>query len=228
LPDEAADAERPSAGPALQLKVRLLHVSPMVWRRLLVPAAASLCELHGIIQVAMGWEGVHLFQFHLRAARYGSSELSAASPDVSLASFRLRSGSRFAYEYGLNAPWGHEIRVERHAEPGAGKPGPFCLDDHGYCPAEDGGGPAGHLAHQRDATGLDAMNDLDTVAEVLEQVLRTRTTAALDDPDTRWEFEAALERMRERESFLPVPFSRREVNARLRRGEHRVLMHQQT
>ena len=33
--------------------------------------------------------------------------------------------------------------------------------------------------------------------------------------------------MRERESFLPVPFSRREVNARLRRGEHRVLMHQQ-
>jgi hypothetical protein len=57
----------------------------MVWRRLLVPAAASLRELHGVIQVAMGWEGVHLFQFHLRAARYGSFELSAASPDVNLA-----------------------------------------------------------------------------------------------------------------------------------------------
>jgi hypothetical protein len=55
----------------------------------------------------------------------------------------------------------------------------------------------------------------------------TRTTAALDDPDTRWEFKAALERMQERERFLPVPFSRREVNARFRRGEHRVLMHQQ-
>ncbi len=227
MPDEPADAERPSTGPALQLKVRLLQVSPMVWRRLLVPAAVSLRELHGVIQVAMGWEGIHLFQFRLRAVRYGSSELSASSPDVALGSVRLRPGSRFVYEYDLNAPWRHEVRVERHAEPEAGKPYPFCLDGHGDCPAEDSGGPAGHLAHQRDAAGLDARNDLDTVAEVLEEVLRTRTTAALDDPDTRWEFEAALERMRERESFLPVPFSRREVNARLRRGEHRVLMHQQ-
>jgi hypothetical protein len=71
------------------------------------------------------------------------------------------------------------------------------------------------------------MDDLDTVAGVLEAVLHTRTTTALDDPDTREGFEAALERMQARERFLPVPFSRRAVNARLRRGEHHVLMHQQ-
>ena len=47
------DPERPSIGPALQLKVRLLEVSPMVWRRLLVPAATSLRELHGVIQVVL-------------------------------------------------------------------------------------------------------------------------------------------------------------------------------
>ena len=199
----------------------------MVWRRLLVPAATTLHELHGVFQVAMGWEGIHLFQFHLRAARYGSSELSAGSPDVALQTLRLRAGSRFVYEYDLTGPWRHEVRVERRVEPGAGKPGPFCLAGHGDCPAEDSCGPAGHLAHRRGAAGLDALTDLDTVAEVLEQVLRTRTTAVLDDSDTRWEFEAALERMREREGFLPVPFSRREVNARFRRGEHRVLMHQQ-
>jgi hypothetical protein len=228
LPDEPADPERPSSGPDLQLKVRLLEVSPMVWRRLLVPAATSLRELHGTIQVAMGWEGVHLFQFYLRALRYGSSELSAASADVSLESFRLRAGSRFAYEYDLNVPWRHEVRVERHIEPGAGRPGPYCLDGRGDCPAEDCGGPAGHLAHQHEAVGLEAMDDLVTMTEVLGEVLRTRTTAALDDPDARREFEAALERMQERERFLPAPFSRREVNARLRRGEHRVLMHQQT
>jgi Plasmid pRiA4b ORF-3-like protein len=58
LPDEPADSEHPNIGPALQLKVRLLEVSPMVWRRLLVPAATSLRELHGIIQVAMGWESI--------------------------------------------------------------------------------------------------------------------------------------------------------------------------
>jgi hypothetical protein len=29
----------------------------MVWRRLLVPSRYTLRELHGVIQVAMGWEG---------------------------------------------------------------------------------------------------------------------------------------------------------------------------
>jgi hypothetical protein len=227
LPEEPADPERPSIGPALQLKVRLLEISPMVWRRLLVPAATSLRELHGIIQVAMGWEGIHLFQLRLRAVRYGSPELSATSPDVDLASFRLRRGSRFVYEYDLNVPWRHEVRVEQHIEPEAGRPCPLCLAGHGDCPAEDSGGPAGHLARQHEAVGFEAMSDLDTVTEVLEVVLRTRTTAALEDPNLRWEFEAALERMQERERFLPVPFSRREVNARLRRGEHRLLMHPQ-
>lgn len=218
----------PNAGPALQLKVRLLRVSPMVWRRLLVPATMTLRELHGVVQVAMGWEGIHLFQFHLRAVRYGSSELSTSSPDVALETFRLRSGSRFVYEYDLNAPWRHEVRVEQQVEPEAGRPGPRCLDGRGDCPAEDCGGPAGYLAHRHEAVGLEAMDDLDTTAEVLEEVLRTRTTAVLDDPDKRWAFETALERMREREHFLPVPFSRREVNDRLRHGEHRALVHQQT
>jgi hypothetical protein len=227
LSDEPADADHRNAGPALQLKVRLLEVSQMVWRRLLVPVGASLRELHGVLQVAMGWEGIHLFQFHLRAVRYGSPELSACSPGVMLASFRLRPGSRFLYEYDLNVSWRHELRVEQQVDVEAGTPCPRCLDGHGACPAEDCGGPAGYLARQHEAVGFEAMSDVDTVAELLEEVLRTRTTAALDDTDRRWEFEAALERMRERERFLPRPFSRREVNARLRRGEHRVLMHQQ-
>jgi len=73
----AADAEA-----VLQIKVWLIGISPMVWRRVLLPATFTLHELHGVMQVAMGWEGIHLFQFCLRAVRYGSSELSASSPDV--------------------------------------------------------------------------------------------------------------------------------------------------
>ena len=45
----------------VQLKVRLLGISPMIWRRVLVPASVSLQELHGILQVGMGWEGIHLY-----------------------------------------------------------------------------------------------------------------------------------------------------------------------
>ena len=79
----------------LQIKVWLIGVSPMVWRRVLVPAAFTLRALHGVIQVAMGWEGFHLFQFCLRAVRYGSWELSTSSPDITLAALRLRKGARF-------------------------------------------------------------------------------------------------------------------------------------
>ena len=37
-----------------QVKVWLLGISPMVWRRVLVPSTCMPHELHGVIQVAMG------------------------------------------------------------------------------------------------------------------------------------------------------------------------------
>ena len=47
----------------------------------------------------MGWEGIHLFQFHLRAIRYGSWEISARSPEVTLESLRLRRGAPRTFAY---------------------------------------------------------------------------------------------------------------------------------
>ena len=66
-------------GPILQLKIRLLGISPMVWRRILVPGSASLRELHGIVQVVMGWTGIHLFEFTIRGVRYTGPDLWASS-----------------------------------------------------------------------------------------------------------------------------------------------------
>jgi len=79
-PDADPDAAPPVADEAgvVQVKVWLLGISPMIWRRLLVPGASTLRELHGMIQVAMGWEGIHLYQFCLRSRRYGSWEVSAS------------------------------------------------------------------------------------------------------------------------------------------------------
>jgi hypothetical protein len=83
----------------------LAGISAMIWRRVLVPATFTLRELHGVIQVAMGWEGLHLYDFHLHAARYGLWEVAASSPDITLAALRFRKGQRFIYEYDLNIPW---------------------------------------------------------------------------------------------------------------------------
>ncbi len=52
----------------------------MVWRRVLIPASTTLRCRNGVLQGAMGWEGIHLFFFDIYAVRYGSFELHAANP----------------------------------------------------------------------------------------------------------------------------------------------------
>ena len=93
--DESTSPSAADIEAILQIKIWLIGISSKVWRRVLVPATCTLGELHGVVQVAMGWDGIHLYQFCLRAARYGSWELSASSPDVTLAAPRLRKGARF-------------------------------------------------------------------------------------------------------------------------------------
>ena len=73
---------------------------------------------------------------------------------------------------------------------------------------------------------LDAAEDLDTMVEILRQVVLERRPDVLDDEETRRRLEDAVARSQARERAQGRPFSRRSVNARLRRGEHRELMHQ--
>jgi hypothetical protein len=61
----------------------------------------------GAFQVAMGREGICI-----RAARYGSWELSASSPDATLVALQFRQGAQFVYECDLNIPWRHEVCLE--------------------------------------------------------------------------------------------------------------------
>jgi hypothetical protein len=91
-PRAKSSPSEPPSGSILQVKIRLLDISPMVWRRLLVPAAFTLEELHGVLQVAMGWEGLHLYRFRIHAVHYGSFELCISSPRVPLDAFRFRKG----------------------------------------------------------------------------------------------------------------------------------------
>jgi hypothetical protein len=228
LPPAVNDAPPTSdAGEVLQIKVWLVGISPMIWRRILVPAAFSLRELHGVMQVAMGWEGIHLYQFCLRAARYGSGEVSASSPDVTLAALRFRKGARFVYEYDLNIPWRHEVRIEDRLEPEAEKAYPLCTGGSGACPPEDRGGPESFMAGRDDLLSFDALEDLETMATTLQQVVLEDRPEVLDDQDARSELENAVERAKAREEARGRPFSRREVNTSFRDGEHHNLMHQQ-
>src|SRR3954469_12805107 len=166
----------------------------MVWRRVLVANTCTVRELHGVLQVAMGWEGLHLYQFCLRAARYGSWELSGAFAAVTLAALQLRKRTRFAYEYDLNIPWRHEVRIENRMAPENGQFYPVCIGGNGACPPEDCGGPGAYLAGLGDMVSMAALEDLGTMAEIIGEVVLERRTELLDDEETRWRLEYAVER----------------------------------
>ncbi len=225
-PDRQGSSLAVDAAAIVQIKIWLLGMSPMVWRRVQVSGSTTLRELHGVIQVAMGWEGIHLYQFSLRATRYGSSELSASSPDVTLAALRLRQRAWFLYEYDLNIPWRHEVRIEEYLAAQPNMAHPVCIGGNGACPPEDCHDPAAFMSGSVHAVSWEALEDLGTMAEILEQVVIKHRTDLLDDEDTRWRLEQAVDRTRARERAKGIAFSRRRVNERLSQGEYRELMHQ--
>ena len=214
-------------GAILQVKVRLLGVSPMVWRRVLVAESTSLRALHGVVQVAMGWEGIHLFEFAVRGVRYAGPDLSGLSTDVPLSDFRFRRNAKFRYAYDMSCWWEHELRVEERLRTASGKRYPRCIGGAGACPPEDCGGPDAYHARRDEAMGLDAMDDLALVANAVERVLVAKDCSCVDDDDTRWRLERAVERLGSHARFLETTFSRGVVNRGLRAGDHRRLMHRQ-
>jgi len=54
-----------------QLKVVLLGVSPMIWRRLLASSDCTITDLNYILQIAMGWPDDHLNRFRIHGIQYG-------------------------------------------------------------------------------------------------------------------------------------------------------------
>jgi hypothetical protein len=97
---------------------------------------------------------------------------------------------------------------------------------HG-CPPEDCGGPAGYAERRLEAAGFDALEDLATLADWVQDVVLDGKTDPLADAERLGDLEDALDRMKARQPYLADELSRRAVNARFRKGEHRDLMHQQ-
>jgi hypothetical protein len=214
-------------GEVLQFKIWLKGISPMIWRRVQVTATSTLRDLHGVFQVAMGWDGIHLFEFSLRAVHYGSSELGWRSPNISFGDLQIRKGARFSYEYDLNIPWEHEVRLENRIQPEPGRTYPYCVAGHEPCPPEDCGGPIGFMERRDSRYSLEGIEDLAAVADFVGRVVLKKQTAVLKDEAVIEEMRDVLERLEIRNSWQGKAFSRKAVNDRLRNGEHLKLMYQQ-
>lgn len=56
--------------PSHILKVTLDYVEPAVWRTFQIPISASLDDLHLVLQIVMGWENEHLYDFRVGKQTY--------------------------------------------------------------------------------------------------------------------------------------------------------------
>jgi len=132
-----------------QLKVVLRGVEPSIWRRLQVPASTTLAELHGVVQVAMGWQDCHLHQFEIAGVTYGIDDGEGWGPaPKDERHTRLDSvagkGTGFTYEYDFGDGWEHDIDVEDVLDAEVGKAYPACIAGERSCPPEDCGGTWGY------------------------------------------------------------------------------------
>jgi hypothetical protein len=100
-----------------QLKVVLLGISPMIWRRLLVRGDSTIADLHYIFQISLGWTDTHLHQFRIHGRKYGIAQIGGIGfrdnpHQVRLADLGLRLGEYFFYDYDFGDHWQHQLRVE--------------------------------------------------------------------------------------------------------------------
>jgi hypothetical protein len=131
----------------ISLKVTLRGVKPPVWRRLLLPGAMTLANLHEAIQAAMGWRGYHLHAFDIGGEQFGDRRRVDDVADENRPTLNglLKSGVvRFVYTYDFGDDWEHTIAFEKSEPALEGQSYPACIAGKRNCPPEDCGGRWGY------------------------------------------------------------------------------------
>jgi Plasmid pRiA4b ORF-3-like protein len=55
------------------LRIVLRGISPLIWRRVLVPSSITLAHLQTILQILFAWRDEPLHRCHIHGREYGSS-----------------------------------------------------------------------------------------------------------------------------------------------------------
>ena len=131
------------------LRVELLDIEPLIWRRIRVVRSATFKQLHEILQIVLGWQDSHLHEF--RAGKLvigikGIDELEERETlqdesDWKLADLLDTGVTEFEYVYDFGDDWVHRVILEPATRSGAPGPSPLCLAGENACPPEDVGGP---------------------------------------------------------------------------------------
>jgi len=132
-----------------ELKATLSEIAPPIWRRLRVPGACTLADLHRVLQIAFGWEDQHLHGFRMGRRSFSPDpdprfDRDEAEDETRLDAL-LREKSKLRYEYDFGDSWVHAIVVERITPlEDSDVSHPACITGARCGPPEDCGGPWGY------------------------------------------------------------------------------------
>jgi len=132
--------------------IELEESSPLVWRRIVVPANYNLYQFHMALQGAFGWENSHLFQFCEKdlsdAIGYSVPYEEDSNTEIidakktKMSKIFAKPGQKYHYIYDFGDHWKHQITFEKKDE--EEMRGPYCIGGEGACPPEDIGGMHGY------------------------------------------------------------------------------------
>ncbi len=139
----------------LQIKVQLKYSNPNIYRVFYFKSDATFLELHTAIQIIMGWESSHLFQF-----RKGFNERIGVpfedDGDVhgedgfwdvrttKIETYLNKVKSSVIYDYDFGDDWMHDVIVEKIIEEIELPFLPYVKNGKNACPFEDCGGIPGY------------------------------------------------------------------------------------
>ena len=137
-----------------QLKIALKGSIPKVWRTIQVKPDLMFSELHQAIQIAMGWDDEHLYEFTIGKTRIydfedriddGSNPKERDSGDTSLDELVEKEKTKFTYVYDFGDSWEHTIHVEKILHENEDERYLMtCVAGSCACPPDDSGGILGY------------------------------------------------------------------------------------
>jgi hypothetical protein len=140
---------------ALQFKIELLEIEPLIWRRINVPSNYSFWDLHVAIQDSMGWLDYHGHEFQVLPPRkrkpilicipheeYENNTLPGW--EIPVTEYLREPADEAVYDYDFGDGWHHKIILEGKFLQNAEVDYPNCVGGERACPPEDVGGVSGY------------------------------------------------------------------------------------
>lgn len=139
-------------GSVFKFRIELDGSNPIIWRGFLVPSDSTFYRLHHIVQIVMGWENYHLYEFTIDSYRIGQQfdDDGFNGPHEVIDSQRIKigdvlksTGQELKYLYDFGDYWEHSLTLEKIIDDLI-IPFPVCCDGGLCCPPEDVGGLSGY------------------------------------------------------------------------------------